>query len=149
MNLMGDLGNGYFGFALRDRRIVADLVERAGRVAISGVPLAQCALAFQFTAHYKKESVNWEVFPFETSPSPEFGIPIPDFATSVKELEIVKVRRIGSHRLFIARIIHEETCNPGIEACVVHGFYQFWRTKGDKAKLRSSLVEDGVHKRGF
>jgi flavin reductase (DIM6/NTAB) family NADH-FMN oxidoreductase RutF len=149
MNLMGDLGNGYFGFALRDRRIVADLVERAGRVAISGVPLAQCALAFQFTANYKKESVDWLALPFQTSPSAEFGIPVPDFATSVRELEIVKVNRVGSHRLFIARIIREGTRAPGLQACVVHGFYQFWRTKGDREKLKSSLVEDSVHKRGF
>ena len=149
MNLMGDLGNGYFGFALRDRRIVADLVERAGRIAISGIPLARCALAYQFAANYKKESVDWETLPFKTAPSAEFGIPVPDFATSVKELRIVKVHRIGSHRLFIARIIRDETRAGGLQACVVHGFYQFWRTKGDRAKLSASVAEDSVHKRGL
>lgn len=149
MNLMGDLGNGYFGFALRDRRIVTDLVERARRIAISGIPLARCALAYQFAANYKKECIDWETLPFETEPSAEFGIPVPDFATGVKELELVKVRRIGSHRLFIARIIHDETRARGLKACTVHGAYQFWRMKGDREKLRASVAEDSVHKRGF
>jgi flavin reductase (DIM6/NTAB) family NADH-FMN oxidoreductase RutF len=149
MNLMGDLGDGHFGFALRDRRVVADLVERSGRVAISGIPLALCALAFRFAANYKKEFVDWEGLPFATPPSAEFGIPVPDFATSVKELEVVKVQRIGSHRLFIARIIRDEIGVGGLQACTVHGFYQFWRTKGDRAKLRASVTEGSVRKRGF
>jgi flavin reductase (DIM6/NTAB) family NADH-FMN oxidoreductase RutF len=129
MNLMGDLGNGYFGFALRDRRVVADLVEHTGRVAISGIPLTECALAFQLAANYKKESVDWEELPFETEPSTALGIPVPRFATGVKELEIVEVHRIGGHRLFLARLLHDEVRPGKIPACVVHGFYQFWRTK--------------------
>jgi hypothetical protein len=149
MNLMGDLGNGYFGFDLRDRRVVADLVERSGRIAASGIPLARCALAFQFAANYKKECVDWEGLPFATVPSAVFGIPVPDFATTVKQLELVKVHRIGSHRLFIARIIHDEIQAGGPQACTVHGFYPFWRTKGDRAKLRASVAEDLVRKRGF
>jgi flavin reductase (DIM6/NTAB) family NADH-FMN oxidoreductase RutF len=149
MNLMGDLGNGYFGFALRDRRVVADLVERAGRIAISGIPLTQCRLAFQFAANYKKESIDWAGLPFETALSTEFGIPVPNLATTVRELEVVKVHRIGSHRLFIARIFRDEAHARGLRACVVHGFYQYWRTKGDSVKLRASVVEDSAHKRGF
>jgi flavin reductase (DIM6/NTAB) family NADH-FMN oxidoreductase RutF len=148
MNLMGDLGNGYFGFALRDRRVVADLVEHTGRVAISGIPLTECALAFQLAANYKKESVDWEELPFETEPSTALGIPVPRFATGVKELEIVEVHRIGGHRLFLARLLHDEVRPGKIQACVVHGFYQFWRTKGDREKLRASIAEDSLHKRG-
>jgi hypothetical protein len=147
MNLMGDLGNGYFGFALRHLRVAADLVERAGRIAVSGIPLTRCTLAFQFAANYKKESIDWDALAFQTAPSAEFGIPVPDWATSVRELQILKVHRIGSHRLFIARVIRE-THSTGLQACVVHGFYQFWRTKGDKAKLRISVAEDWIHKHG-
>lgn len=149
MNLMGDLGNGYFGFALRDKRVVADLVERAGRIAISGIPIARCAIAYQFAANYKKEHIDWGALPFQTITSVEFGIPVPDFATVVKELEIVKVNRIGSHRLFLARIIRDGTYTRELQACAIHGSYQFWRVKGDSAKLRASLAEDSIHKRGF
>lgn len=149
MNLMGDLGNGYFGFALRHLRVAADLVERAGRIAVSGIPLTWCTLAFQFAANYKKESIDWDTLPFQTAPSAEFGIPVPDLATCVRELQILKVHTIGSHRLFIARIIRDETRTGAAQACVVHGFYQFWRTRGDKVKLRTSVAEDWVHKHGL
>lgn len=46
MNLMEHLGNGYFGFALRHLRVAADLAERAGWIAVSGIPLTRCTLAF-------------------------------------------------------------------------------------------------------
>lgn len=133
MNLMGDLGNGYFGFALRDQRVVADVVEQAGRVAISGLPFTRCALAYQFAANYTKKSIDWKALPFETAPSAEFGIPVPDFATSVREVEVVKVHRIGSHRLFLSRIVRDEPGERGMQACAIHGFYQFWRSKREAA----------------
>ena len=133
MNLMGDLGNGYFGFALRDQRIVADVVKRAGRIAVSGLPFARCALAYEMAANYKKEFIDWEALSFKTTPSPKFGIPIPEFATGVRELELVKLQRIGSHRLFLSRIVHEEPRAGGMQACAIHGFYQSWRAKHDAA----------------
>jgi flavin reductase (DIM6/NTAB) family NADH-FMN oxidoreductase RutF len=146
MNLAGDLGNGYVGFALRNQRIVADLVERARRVAISGLPIQHCPLAFQLAANYKVESIDWAALPFGTVTSTGLGIPVPDFAAGVREVEIVKVERVGGHRFFIARIIHEVRAATGLRACVVHGFYQFWRTKGDRAKLRASVAADSIHK---
>jgi hypothetical protein len=146
MNLTGDLGNGYVGFALRDQRVVADVVEGARRVAISGIPIGHCPLAFQLAANYKVESIDWAALPFATVTSAALGIPIPDFVAGVREVEIEKVERVGGHRLFIARIIHEVRAAAVLRACVVHGFYQFWRTKGDRAKLRASVVEDSIHK---
>lgn len=146
MNLMGELGDGYFGFALRDQRVVADVVERAGRVAVSGIPLPRCALAYRFAAHYKTEFIDWASLPIETVPSTAFGIPVPDFATGVKELEIVRVHRIGSHRLFLARIVRDERRAAGLQACAIHGFYQCWRTRGHPEKLRASVSEDLLNK---
>ena len=148
MNLMGELGNGYFGFALRERRLAAPLVESGGRIAISGVPLAQCSLPFRLAGNHKKQSIDWNELPFETKPSVTFGIPVPSFATRVREMRIEKVHKIGGHRFFIARIISDETYMTGPRACVVHGFYQFWRLRGDRATLRASVVEDSMNKRG-
>jgi hypothetical protein len=44
MNIMGDLGNGYFAFALKDSRLAAHLVEGVGHIALSGLPLSQASL---------------------------------------------------------------------------------------------------------
>jgi hypothetical protein len=124
-------------------------VERSGRIAISGIPLARCAMAFQFASNYKKQSVDWDGLPFATAPSAEFGIPVPDFATSVKELEVVKVHRIGvtgcsSRELFVMKYMP-----GGFRRAPYMAFYQFWRTQGNRAKLRASVAGDLVRKRGL
>jgi hypothetical protein len=149
MNLMGDLGNGYFGFALRELRRAAHLVEGAGRMALSGIPVPQCSLVFRLVDNHKKESIDWSQLPFETKPSATFGVPVPVFATRVREMQIEKVLAIGSHRFFIARIVSDETYAAVPQACVVHGFYQFWRLKGDHEMLKASLAQDLINKRGL
>lgn len=146
MNLMGDLGNGYFAFALKDSRRAAHLVEDAGRLAVSSVPIAQASLAFQLAANHKRDFVDWEQLPFEKTRSTQFGIPIPVFALRVREMEIETIQKIGSHSLFIARIVRDEERVSGEELCVIHGFYQHWRLRQSKIDLQSSLVEDAIHK---
>jgi hypothetical protein len=149
MNLMGDLGGGYLGFALRKLRLAAHFVERAGRLAISGIPLSWCSVPFQLAGNHKKESIDWKELPFETKPSPLFRIPVPAFATRVREMQIEQVHQLGSHRFFIARTVSDETYAEGLQACVVHGFYQFWRLKGDSAMLKASVAEDAIRKTRF
>lgn len=148
MNLMGDLGEGFIGFALRNNRVVADLVQRDGRIAVSGIPLQRCSVPFQLAANYKKRSVDWNQLPFATRSSVTFGIPVPNFATRVRELQVELVHDLGSHRLFVARVISDETYTPDQQACVVHGFYQHWRLRGQPDKLAASVANDLMNKRG-
>jgi hypothetical protein len=148
MNIMGDLGNGYFGFALRERRSASHLVERAGRMALSGVPLSRCSLPFRLAPNHKKESIDWKQLPFETNASATFGIPVPIFATRVREMRVEKVHQIGSHRFFIARIVSDEMHAAELQAYVVHGFYQFWRLRGDRGMLNAAVAQNSINKRG-
>ena len=149
MNIMGDLGGGYFGFALKDSRRAAHLVERVGRIAVSSLPLSQAPLAYQLAVNHTKEFIAWDQLPFETKLSCSFGIPIPVFAQRVREMEIKKVHSIGSHTFFVAQIIRDEVFSKGLELCVVHGFYQAWRLKGRRTELQASLAADSLNKRGL
>jgi flavin reductase (DIM6/NTAB) family NADH-FMN oxidoreductase RutF len=148
MNIMGDLGNGYFAFALKDSRRTAHLVERTGRIALSSVPLPQASLAYRLAVNHTKEFIEWDQLPFATKMSTTFNIPVPVFTQRVREMEIEKVHSIGSHTFFVARIICDETFSkvPGLS--VIHGFYQAWRLKGCDAELQASLAEDSFNKRG-
>jgi flavin reductase (DIM6/NTAB) family NADH-FMN oxidoreductase RutF len=151
MNLCGDLGNGYFGFALRTERVASSCVERAGRVALSSLPESQGNMAYRLANNHKQESVDWETVPFATRLSKALQIPVPVFALSVKELEIESSFAAGSHRFFIARLNEEEQVHDGPAFCSIHGFYQYWRLKDreDRARERTrSLVGDAFHKRG-
>jgi len=148
MNLMGDLGNGYFAFALKDSRRAAHLVERTGCIALSSVPLSQASLAYQLAINHTKESIEWGQLPFATKESTTFNIPVPVFAQRVREMEVRKVRSIGSHILFLARIVRDETFSENLGLCVIHGFYQAWRLNGRSAELQASRANDSFYKRG-
>jgi flavin reductase (DIM6/NTAB) family NADH-FMN oxidoreductase RutF len=148
MNLMGELGGGRFGFALRESRQSSHLVEDAGHVAVSSVPVSQAALAYQLAGNHMKRSIDWDQVPFTTKVSATFGIPVPVFALRVREMEIERVHKIGSHRFFVARIVCDESYarSPGLN--VIHGFYQACRLNGHSAELEASMAEDWFNKRG-
>jgi hypothetical protein len=151
MNLFGDLGCGYFGFALRTERLVGGLVENAGRVALSCVPLSQGFIAYQLADNHTKQSIDWNQLSFSTKISKEFSIPVPDFALRVRELKIDEVRTIGSHRLFLAKTIRDEVISDAPAFCSIHGFYQSWRLRQSqecKKELVASLAGDVLNKRG-
>ena len=44
-------------------------------------------------------------------------------------MEIEAVRRLGSHTVFAARIVHEERCAEGLQFFMIHGIYQAWRMR--------------------
>jgi len=149
MNIMGELDNGYFAFALKDSRLAAHLVERTSRVALSNIPLAQTSLAYQLGANHRKQTIDWEKLPFATRKSIAFQIPVPVFAPRVREMEIETVSKLGSHTFFVARIIHDEGFAGSVGLCIVHGFYQAWRLRGSRAELEAALAEDLLNKRGI
>jgi flavin reductase (DIM6/NTAB) family NADH-FMN oxidoreductase RutF len=146
MNLMGDLDNGYFAFALKNSRRAAHLVEHTRRIALSSVPLSQGSLAYQLAVNHTRDRVEWDQLPFATRESTVFKIPVPVFTQRVREMEVTKVQNIGSHVFFLARIVHDEIFSPGPSLSAIHGFYQAWRLKGHGAELDASRAEDLVYK---
>jgi flavin reductase (DIM6/NTAB) family NADH-FMN oxidoreductase RutF len=149
MNLLGDLGNGYFGFGLRAERVVGDLIKHAGRCAVSYMPLSHGALAYQLAHNHSKQSIDWNQLPFETIQSTIYQIPVPAFAPRVREIEIKAVHELGSHSLFVGRVVHDEKLSNSLGFCSIHGFYQAWRLKGrDKNALKDSLAVDELSKWG-
>jgi len=129
MNLFGGIGDGYFAFALNSRRKAAPLVERTGRVALSSIPFEHAGLARKLGKNHRLEFANWNELPFRTMPSAALGIPVPQFALRVREMEIEAVRKLGSHTLFFARLIRDERLSNDSQFCMVHGIYQAWRLR--------------------
>lgn len=153
MNLMGGLGNGYFAFALVDRREAAVGVERAGYIALSSVPFPQAAIAFQLAPNHFREAADWGALRFETKASAAFGVPVPAFASRVRELEIVHARSLGSHRFFLARIVRDtgavESQKLHVENLhIIDGVYHAWRIKGRETEGKASLAADSMNKQG-
>jgi flavin reductase (DIM6/NTAB) family NADH-FMN oxidoreductase RutF len=146
MNLMGELGPGYFAFALKDSRLAAHLVAHAGYLAISNVPMPLCSTAIAMAINHIRSSVDWSQLPFQVRNSLTLKLPVPVLAPRVKELEVLKVFKLGSHNLFIARILSDERISDSLQVNIIHGFYQFWRCRGDRAALRTSLAAHQLNK---
>lgn len=148
MNIMGALGTNRFGFALRNDRLAGQSVERAGRLVMSNVPVRHASLAYGMAGNHTKAFVQWDELPFSTKPSPMFRSPIPEFALRVREMELEKVHRIGSHSFFVARILRDTVFSSEPSLCVIHGYYQTRRLGGGAAKMKAALLEDRLNKRG-
>jgi flavin reductase (DIM6/NTAB) family NADH-FMN oxidoreductase RutF len=146
MNIMGDLGYSRFGFALKDSRTAAHIVERAGRIALSTVPLSEARFVYELAVNHFKQTIEWDQLAFQTKRSAEFHIPVPIFASRVREMEVEKIQKIGSHTFFVARIISDEPFTSGEIVCAIHGFYQARRLRGRREELRSSLVQHLLNK---
>jgi flavin reductase (DIM6/NTAB) family NADH-FMN oxidoreductase RutF len=140
MNLMGSFGNGNFGFGLNSRRLASSLVERAGRVAISGIPVEEATVARQLGKNHRREAVDWSELPFRVTPSPALGIPVPSFASRVREMEIEAVRKLGIHTLFVARIIRDERRSDSPQFFMIHGLYQAWRRSAGRVPPDAPIV---------
>ncbi len=149
MNLMGELGEGRFGFGLKDSRKPAHMVERTGRIALSSVPFNQGKLAFQLAANHFEERIDWNQLPFAIKRSVHFQIPIPAFALRVREMEVETMRKIGSHTFFVAKLVGDESIAEGEELHAIHGFYQAWRLRKGHTTLGVSLRADSVNKQGL
>jgi flavin reductase (DIM6/NTAB) family NADH-FMN oxidoreductase RutF len=132
MNLMGPIDEDYFAFALNATRPATALVERAGRLALSSVPLERASMAMALGKNHRTAHSPWNELPFLMKKSTLLGVPAPSFAMRVREMQIESVRRIGSHKLFVARILRDERCWEGLEFFVVHGIYQACRERSQR-----------------
>jgi flavin reductase (DIM6/NTAB) family NADH-FMN oxidoreductase RutF len=124
MDLIGPIGGQHFSLALHCNSTAIPLIESSRRIALSSVPAEQISIAYALGQNHKKADFSWNQVPFDLTTSPAFGLPIPEFALAVRELEVVEVRALGSHKLFICRIRVNQLRTHGLQLSFVQGFYQ-------------------------
>ncbi|HZD49296.1 MAG TPA: flavin reductase [Silvibacterium sp.] len=123
MNLLGTLGDDYLGFALASSRTAASFASRVRRLALSNIPYRQIDVARGLRKNHHQESILWEDLPFPTRRSTTLHIPVPEFALRVLEVNIEKVRPLGSHTFFLARIVGEEILSDDGAFYMINGQY--------------------------
>ena len=141
LNVMGDVDEEYFAFALTASKIPAQFLSRARRFALSVTPIEQAPVAFALAANHNVSSIEFADLPFPTRLSHKLGLAVPIFSPRVREMEIESVHTVGSHSLFVARTISDERLAGGPEFAVVHGLYQAWRVRHGLDSL-SSIARD-------
>ena len=129
MDLLGTVGAGRFSLALKHASSAVPLLRRSRRAALCSVPFAQTDMVYQFGKNHLRQVFDWDHAPFGARRSPEFGLPVPDFSLRIRELEIEEVRDLGSHLLFVCRIVTDRRCAGGDEFFESHAFYQAWKQR--------------------
>ena len=129
MNLMGAPSQEYFCFALKTVTPVVPFVARAGRLALSNIPVDRAPLAYSLGRNHNRESIDLSQLPFTARCSKIWQLPVPDFALRVREVEVESTHNLGSHTLFVARVMHDEKCGDQPEFFLIHGMYDTWRRR--------------------
>jgi flavin reductase (DIM6/NTAB) family NADH-FMN oxidoreductase RutF len=134
------MGGGLFLLALRSTSPAIRLMTGSKRLALTAVPFDEKEVAYQLGAHHKKETIDWDALPFQGVPSPGFGLQVPASALGVLEVEVAAAERVGTHVLFVTRIVREERWRPGPQLGHVPGILREVPT----SPAPSSSAEAGV-----
>jgi flavin reductase (DIM6/NTAB) family NADH-FMN oxidoreductase RutF len=107
MDLIGPVGPHFFTLALRTTSQSVATMSSARRMAISSLPASDRETAYRLGAHHGQTKVDWSALPFRVVRSTTFGLPVPHIAPRIRELEAVHVETIGSHTLFVTRVVSD------------------------------------------
>jgi flavin reductase (DIM6/NTAB) family NADH-FMN oxidoreductase RutF len=127
MDLSGSFADDHFALALHADSGPAPLLESSRKIALSDIPMEQVQLAYALGKNHNRKSVDCGRMAFATIPSPSYQLPVPEFSVRVREMQIESVRNMGSHKLFLARVIADHRSSNGLQPHFIHGFYQTWR----------------------
>jgi flavin reductase (DIM6/NTAB) family NADH-FMN oxidoreductase RutF len=130
MDLIGPLeGSGLFSLALRSSNVSEPAMREARRVALSHPAASMKATVYQLARHHKDPVAAWTDLPFPLGRSREFDIPSLASALRVQELAIVGSEAIGSHTLFLCRMVSSDSLGEGAQLHHTAGFQQHYRAR--------------------
>ncbi len=129
MDLIGPTDSPYFLLALRHTSPAVQLMQRSRRITFGDVPAAYRDIAYDLGRHHKAESIDLSQLPFETVSSPTWSLPVAKASLGVTEVEVEQSVSVGSHELFVTRVVHEERWQPGPQLFHISGLYQHYLTR--------------------
>lgn len=128
MDLVGPWGEDMFLLALRTTSHSIETILDSGRIAISAMPARYREIVYGLGSQHGQGSIDWDNVGLETVPSPTFGFPVPAHSLGLRELEVQHSQTVGSHRLFVTRIVDSRRSGDGPQLCHVSDMYARWRT---------------------
>jgi len=130
MDLIGPLErSGLFSLALRNTNVSVPTMREVRRVALSSIPATMKTVVYKLAEHHKQPLPDWDALPFPNRRSREFGIPAVAAALRIQELTIVHSQEVGSHTLFLGRIVSDENLAEGAQLHHTAGFHQAYRRR--------------------
>jgi flavin reductase (DIM6/NTAB) family NADH-FMN oxidoreductase RutF len=107
MDLIGSTDSPWFSMALRRTSPAIKLMQESRKMALADVPFACKDFAYELGKHHRKETIDWASLPFPTGRSELFKLPVAEAALKVREVRVEQFHDVGSHVLFLTRILQE------------------------------------------
>jgi flavin reductase (DIM6/NTAB) family NADH-FMN oxidoreductase RutF len=137
MDLIGPTDSPWFSMALRSTSPAIDLMRKSRRMVLASVPFEYRQFAYELGKHHKEVSIDWASLPFATRLSPLFSLPVAVAALRVREVEVEQVHEVGSHILFLTRVLGDSGLMPGTGRQMFHTFqsYRAFRSMEEDDKI--------------
>ena len=110
---------------LRTTNITLNKILDTKKLLISDTSAADIKTIYSLGRHYSATPPKLEELPFSTSESKLLKFPVPDFAASYKELEIIRNVKIGYHMLLVAKIVNAEQVKRDTRSLYHIHFFEF------------------------
>jgi flavin reductase (DIM6/NTAB) family NADH-FMN oxidoreductase RutF len=104
MDLIGPTDSPWFSMALRSTSPAVRLMQQSRRMALSGVPFAWQAIAYDLGKHHQLSNIDWDTLPFGTTRTPLLHLRVPEAALRVCEVTVHEFHEVGSHVLFLTKV---------------------------------------------
>lgn len=123
MDLIGETEAGVFSMALRRTSPAVELIRQSKRLTLSGAPDDLRDHVYALGKHHRVRTIDVSALPFETEPSPLLRLPMLKSAVRVREIEVLETSVVGSHQLFLTRVLHDERRSRAPQMFHASGFY--------------------------
>lgn len=133
MDLVGPTDSGFFSLALRSTSPAVELMKASRRLALASPPFEYKDQVYSLGKHHRAPSIDPATLPFETDLSPTFGLPIVAAALRVREVEIHQAHVVGSHTVFLTRVVSDERRSQHLQLFHTCGFYQYYLERHGRA----------------
>jgi len=110
---------------LRTTNITLNKILEAKKVVISDTDAIDINTIYNLGRHSSTSPTKMEEMPFTVNSSELFGFPVPAFAGSYKEVEIIDHRKMGYHMLLVGKVVNLKVIKKDAASLYHVGFLQY------------------------
>jgi hypothetical protein len=112
-------------------------IKQDKKLAVSEVPFMYKEEIYKLGKHHSAAPPSLDQLLFMTSPSRQFGFPIPEYGWKYNEIRIIRTINLGSHMLLWGESQHEEIIRESASSLYHIHFllYLFQKRKGQSYRL--------------
>ena len=91
-------------------------------MALASLPFRYKAVAYEMGRHHRLPAVDLAALPFQTTRSPQFGLPVLTDALGIREVRVEEFHEVGSHVVFLTSVVRDCAREGAREPQLFHSF---------------------------